>query len=188
MDEEPVAGLGPMRRRFTYDKGGAALFMLAVLAAPLPVMGLIAAVTLPLMTGRSQPLRSTVAEVYGGVMCLLLVATFGYFLWSVYQISPSRTAVFTVYEHGLVRSSSYDPVHDLPAALGSVIRWTSVVEVAERRRGSRLTRWLLPPNLRYQAAVAVDEGWALLVTGAIKDAPELAAMVRDATGLPLSRF
>jgi hypothetical protein len=188
MDEETVAGLGRMQRRFTYDKGGVGLFLLGIIAAPLPVLGIIAAVALPLTVGRGQPLRGTAGDVFDAALCLLLVATFGYFLWSAYQVSPYRTAVFTVYERGLVRSSSHDPVHDLPAASGSVISWTSVVEVAERRGSSRVARWMLPPNLRYRAAVAVDEGWALLVTGATKDAPELVAMVRDATGLPSTRF
>jgi hypothetical protein len=182
MNGAPVADLGRMRRRFTYDKGGVGLFLLAVIAAPLPVLGLIAAVTIPLTAGRDRDLRGDIAEVYGGVMCLLLVATFGYFLWSAYQVSPYRTAEFTVYEHGLVRSSGDDPVHGLPAAAGPVIGWTEVVDVVERRRASRLARWLLPPNLRYQAVVVVDEGWALPVTGATRHAPELVAMVREATG------
>jgi hypothetical protein len=188
MGGQIVNGLGQMRRRFTYDKGRVGLFLLAVLTAPLPLLGLIAAVALPLTVGRGQPLRGAVADLFDAGLCLILVSTFGYFLWSAYQVTPYRAAVFTVYEHGLVRSSDSDPVHDLPATQGSVIPWTSIVEVAERRPNSRLARWILPPNLRYRAAIAVDEGWALLVTGATKHAPELVAMVRDATGLPSSRF
>jgi hypothetical protein len=182
VEERDVDGLGRMRQRFTYDKGGVGLFLLAIIAAPLPVLGLVSAVLIPLANGPARSVRSTIAEVYGVALCLLLVATFGYFLWSAYQLSPYRTAEFTVYEHGLVRSSSDDPVHGLPATTGTVIAWSDVVEVAERRRTSRWARWALPHNRRYQAAIVVHEGWALLVTGATKDAAALVAMVRDATG------
>jgi hypothetical protein len=182
MDGSDTVDLGPVRRRFAYNGTGAGLFLLGVIAAPLPVMGLVSAVVLPLTVGRGQPLRGGASDAFSALLCLILVATFGYFLWSAFQVSGYRNGVYTVHERGLVHQVGPDPVHGLPAREPTVIPWSEVVEVGERRRTS-WTRWLLPPNRRYQAAFAVREGWALTVTGATRDAPELAAAVRAGAGL-----
>jgi hypothetical protein len=174
--------LGPVVRRFSYDSGGVGLFLLGILAAPLLVMGVLAAVVLPLTAGRGQPLDGAGATVMSAISCLLVTVPFGYLLWSAYQVSGYRNGVYTVHEGGLTHQTRYDAVHGLPAGGITTIAWTDVVEVHVEQRPARV-RWLLPPNLRYRAAVVVDEGWALVFTGATRDAPVLAAMVRGRAGL-----
>jgi hypothetical protein len=169
--------LGPVVRQFSYDKGGVGLFLIGVIAAPLPIMGLVAAVTIPLTVGRGRPLDGAASDVFSAFLCLLVTAALGYFFWAARQVSGYRNGVYTVHRRGLSHQRQHDIVHDLPAGEVTTIPWAEVVDVYEERRPARI-RWLLPPNLRYRAAVVVADGWALVFTGATKDAPILTALVR----------
>lgn len=187
MDRGTGEDLGKAVRTFAYDRSAVGRFLLGIFALPMVGLGLFAAVVLPLTAGRGQPLRGAASDAVEIGIWLSLGAFFGYWLWSVRQLSGHRTAVFVVHEHGLVYSLVADPVLGLPAASNrEMIPWTAVAEVVEWRVGSRPARWLLPPSRRYRAAVATRDGWALTFTDATGGAPDLAAMVSAMAGVPIS--
>ncbi|MCW6006012.1 hypothetical protein K1W54_15700 [Micromonospora sp. CPCC 205371] len=88
-----------------------------------------------------------------------------------------------MYERGLTYGTTMDEVHLIDADPNrDVYPWHTIADVVERPVRSPLARLLLPPPRRYRAYLVLADGSALVLTGAVKDARQLAAAVRDRIG------